>query len=83
MRFLWHTWFAVAACCIATTTIAQNQAVENLTTSARLLVAARNADADGLKRALADDTVVVIDCPVDYAENMFLTNRLKALKSPL
>jgi acetolactate synthase-1/2/3 large subunit len=36
-----------------------------------------------LKKALADDTVVVIDCPVDYAENMKLTNRLKAMKSPL
>ena len=36
-----------------------------------------------LKQALADDTVVVIDCPVDYAENMKLTDRLKAMKSPL
>jgi len=36
-----------------------------------------------LKRALADDTVVIIDCPVDYAENMKLTERLKAMRSPL
>jgi acetolactate synthase I/II/III large subunit len=36
-----------------------------------------------LKRALADDTVVVIDCPVDYRENMKLTQRLAALTSPL
>jgi len=36
-----------------------------------------------LKRALADNTVAVIDCPVDYAENMKLTHRLKELKSPL
>ena len=36
-----------------------------------------------LKRALADDTVAIIDCPVDYSENMKLTERLKNLKSPL
>ena len=36
-----------------------------------------------LKKAIAEDTVVVIDCPVDYAENMKLTNRLKELKSPM
>jgi acetolactate synthase-1/2/3 large subunit len=36
-----------------------------------------------LKQAIADDTVVIIDCPVDYAENMLLTARLKAMKSPL
>jgi acetolactate synthase-1/2/3 large subunit len=36
-----------------------------------------------LKRALADDTVVIIDCPVDYSENMKLTQRLKDMKSPL
>jgi len=29
-----------------------------------------------LERAIADDTVVVIDCPVDYSENMKLTRRL-------
>lgn len=36
-----------------------------------------------LKKALADDTVVIIDCPVDYAENMLLTGKLKEMKSPL
>ena len=36
-----------------------------------------------LKRALADDTVAIIDCPVDYGENMKLTERLKAMRSPL
>ena len=36
-----------------------------------------------LKKALADDVVAIIDCPVDYAENMKLTERLKNLKSPL
>ena len=36
-----------------------------------------------LKRALADDTVAIIDCPVDYSENMKLTEKLAALKSPL
>jgi len=32
-----------------------------------------------IKQAIADDTVVVIDCPVDYSENMKLTNRLGEL----
>lgn len=36
-----------------------------------------------LRHALADDTVSIIDCPVDYSENMKLTQRLKDLKSPL
>jgi len=36
-----------------------------------------------LRRALTDDTVSIIDCPVDYSENMKLTQRLKDLKSPL
>ena len=36
-----------------------------------------------LKKALADKTVAIIDCPVDYSENMKLTERLKTLKSPL
>jgi len=36
-----------------------------------------------LEQAFADDTVVVVDCPVDYAENMKLTARLKEMKSPL
>jgi acetolactate synthase-1/2/3 large subunit len=32
-----------------------------------------------LRQALADDTVVVIDCPVDYSENMKLTEKLGQL----
>src|SRR5437660_1605438 len=36
-----------------------------------------------LEKALADDTVVIIDCPVDYSENMKLTQRLKELVSPV
>jgi acetolactate synthase-1/2/3 large subunit len=36
-----------------------------------------------LKQALADDTVAIIDCPVDYSENMKLTEKLSRLKSPI
>ncbi len=36
-----------------------------------------------LRTALTDDTVVIIDCPVDYSENMKLTARLQAMKPPL
>ena len=36
-----------------------------------------------LERAIADDTVVVIDCPVDYSENMKLTEKLGDLVCPL
>src|SRR5688572_23512696 len=36
-----------------------------------------------LKQALADDTVAIIDCPVDYSENMKLTEKLSKLKSPV
>ena len=36
-----------------------------------------------LKRALTDNTVAIIDCPVDYSENMKLTEKLATLKSPL
>jgi len=36
-----------------------------------------------LERALADDTVAIIDCPVDYSENMKLTKRLADLVSPV
>ena len=36
-----------------------------------------------LKSALAEDRVTVIDCPVDYAENMKLTQWQKGLKSPI
>jgi acetolactate synthase I/II/III large subunit len=44
----------------------------------------RAADlAPTLRRALADDTVVLIDCPVDYAENMRLTARLNEMTAPV
>ena len=33
-----------------------------------------------LRQALADDTLAVIDCPVDYAENMKLTEKLGRLE---
>ena len=36
-----------------------------------------------LKQALADDTVAIVDCPVDYSENMKLTKKLKELISPV
>jgi acetolactate synthase-1/2/3 large subunit len=36
-----------------------------------------------LKQALADDMVAVIDCPVDYRENMKLTERLTNLVAPV
>jgi acetolactate synthase-1/2/3 large subunit len=36
-----------------------------------------------LKAALAEDRVAIIDCPVDYSENMKLTQWQKELKSPL
>ena len=36
-----------------------------------------------LRQAVSDDTVVIIDCPVDYSENMKLTAKLKEMKSPL
>ncbi|HTQ00973.1 MAG TPA: acetolactate synthase large subunit [Casimicrobiaceae bacterium] len=36
-----------------------------------------------LKRAFADNTVAIVDCPVDYSENMKLTQRLKNIASPL
>src|SRR5262249_29155259 len=36
-----------------------------------------------LKQALADDRVAVVDCPVDYSENMKLTEKLKRLTSPV
>ncbi len=35
-----------------------------------------------ITRAFADNTVVIIDCPVDYTENMKLTARLQALAAP-
>ena len=33
-----------------------------------------------LEKALADDTVVIVDCPVDYSENMKLTEKLGNLE---
>ena len=36
-----------------------------------------------LKRAITDDTVVLIDCPVDYSENMKLTEKLGNLVCPI
>jgi acetolactate synthase-1/2/3 large subunit len=36
-----------------------------------------------LHRAIADDTVVLIDCPVDYSENMKLTEKLGQLVCPI
>jgi len=36
-----------------------------------------------LKQALADNTVVVIDCPVDYSENMKLTRKLEQMVCPV
>jgi acetolactate synthase-1/2/3 large subunit len=36
-----------------------------------------------LKQAIADDTVVVVDCPVDYSENMKLTERLNKMVCPV
>jgi len=36
-----------------------------------------------LKQAIADKTVVIIDCPVDYSENMKLTEKLGELVCPI
>ncbi len=36
-----------------------------------------------LRQAIADNTVVVIDCPVDYSENMKLTEKLGNLICPI
>jgi len=36
-----------------------------------------------LRKAIADDTVVVIDCPVDYEENMKLTEKMGSLVCPV
>jgi len=36
-----------------------------------------------LKRALEDNVVAIVDCPVDYSENMKLTQRLKDMQSPV
>jgi len=36
-----------------------------------------------LQQAIADNTVVVVDCPVDYSENMKLTEKLGKLVCPI
>ncbi len=36
-----------------------------------------------LKQAIADETVVIVDCPVDYSENMKLTEKLGKLVCPI
>jgi acetolactate synthase-1/2/3 large subunit len=36
-----------------------------------------------LRQAIADNTVVVVDCPVDYSENMKLTERLSKMVCPI
>ena len=36
-----------------------------------------------LRQAITEDTVVVIDCPVDYSENMKSTQRLSKLVCPV
>ena len=36
-----------------------------------------------LKKALADDTVSIIDCPVDYSENLKLTEQLGDMVCPI
>ena len=35
-----------------------------------------------IRKAIKDDTVVIIDCPVDYSENMKLTEQLGELVCP-
>jgi len=36
-----------------------------------------------LRQSIADETVVVVDCPVDYSENMKLTEKLGELVCPI
>ena len=36
-----------------------------------------------LKQAIADNTVVIVDCPVDYSVNMEFTNRMGQLVCPI
>ena len=36
-----------------------------------------------LKQAIADNTVAIIDCPVDYSENMKLTEKLGKMVCPV
>ncbi len=39
--------------------------------------------ASTIRQAIADNTVAVIDCPVDYSENLKLTEQLGALVCPI
>ena len=43
----------------------------------------RRVDGPSCKQAITDNTVVVIDCPVDYSENMNLTEKLSKLVCPV
>jgi acetolactate synthase-1/2/3 large subunit len=36
-----------------------------------------------LKKAIADRTLTIIDCPVDYRENLKLTEKLGSLVCPI
>ncbi|MCK4710182.1 MAG: acetolactate synthase large subunit, partial [Gammaproteobacteria bacterium] len=36
-----------------------------------------------IQQAIKDDTVVIIDCPVDYSENLKLTQKLGELICPI
>jgi len=36
-----------------------------------------------LEQVLSDDTVAIVDCSVDYSENMKLTCKLEELRSPV
>jgi ankyrin repeat protein len=58
MHFHWKRWTFAAVCCIATIAAAQKPSEENLTTNARFLVAARDGDAEAMKRALAQGAAV-------------------------
>ena len=57
MPISWRLSFGVALCAITFAVVAQTSP-ENLTVNARFLLAARNVDAAGLKRALADGAAI-------------------------
>jgi len=44
MCFRWQTWVAITLCCVATSAIGQSPSEENLSTNARFLMSARNAE---------------------------------------
>lgn len=58
MHFVSRAGRFALALCIATTAAAQAPSQENLSTNARLLMAARNADADALRRELANGAAI-------------------------